>query len=74
MKHTGLIQCIIEVVVLDDGMLKGKFMPSEDKPLIKYDNGELTSGMFSYISVVGMLLYLSGNTSPDVFLGVNTCT
>ena len=29
MKKTGLIQLVLEAVGLDDGMVKGKFTPSE---------------------------------------------
>jgi len=76
MKQTGLIKRIIKALGLDDGA-KGKFTPSESKPLVKdvnaIVNGELASGAFSYISVVGMLLYLSGHTRPDITFAVNCC-
>jgi hypothetical protein len=42
--------------------------------MVKYDNGELASGAFSYSSVVGMLLYLSGHTCPDITFAVNCCS
>ena len=72
MKQTGLIKRIIEALGLDDGA-KGKFTPSESKPLVKDINGDLASGAFSYSSVVGMLLYLSGHTRPDITFAVNCC-
>jgi hypothetical protein len=72
MKQTGLIKRIIEALGLDDGA-KGKFTPSESKPLVKDVTGELASGAFSYSSVVGMLLYLSGHTRPDITFAVNCC-
>ena len=56
MKKTGLIQRVIEAVRLDNGIVKGKFTPSEQSPLVKDADGEPPSGMFSYSSVVGMLL------------------
>jgi hypothetical protein len=71
MKQTGQIKRIIEALGLDDGA-KGKFTPSESKPLVKDVNGEL-AGAFSYSSVVGMLLYLSGHTRPDITFAVNCC-
>ena len=73
MKQTRLIKRIIEALGLDDGA-KGKFTPSESKPLVKDINGDLASGAFSYSSVVGMLLYsLSGHTRPDITFAVNCC-
>ena len=60
--YFGMIKRIIEALGLDDGA-KGKFIPSESKPLVKDINGDLASGAFSYSSVVGMLLYL-----PDITL------
>jgi hypothetical protein len=59
MKQTGLIKQVIEAFGLDNGLVKGKYTPSESKPLIKNINGEAASGAFSYSSVVGMLLYVS---------------
>ena len=35
MKHTGVIQRVIEAVGLYYGMPKGKFTPSEANPLVK---------------------------------------
>jgi hypothetical protein len=67
-----MIKRIIEALGLDDGA-KGKFIPSESKPLVKDINGDLASGAFSYSSVVGMLLYLSGHTCPDITFAVNCC-
>ena len=55
MKQTGLIKRVIELVGLDDGMVKGNFIPSDQMPLFKDDYGEPTSGIFSYSSVDGVL-------------------
>ena len=73
MKETGLIQRVIKAVGLEDGMVKGKFTPSDQRPLVKDDDGKPPSGMFSYSRVVGMLLYLSGHTCPDISFAVNSC-
>ena len=73
MKETGLIQRVIEAVGLDGVMVKGKFTPSEQRPLVKDANGEHPSGVFNYTSVVGMILYLSDHTLPDTAFSVNCC-
>ena len=52
-------------------MSKGKFTPSEAKPLVKDESGEPTSGMLSYSKVMGMILYLSRHNSPYVYLAMN---
>ncbi len=57
---------MIEALGLDDGYAKGKYTPAEAKPLVKDEDGEAVNGGFSYASVVGMLLYLSGHTRPDI--------
>ena len=54
-------------------MVKGKYTPSEAKPLVKDEDGEEASGTFSYSSVVGMLLYLLGHTHPEINYAVNCC-
>ena len=74
MIQIGIIQRVIEAVSLDDGTSKGKFTTSEDKPFIKDENGVSTSGMFSYSSVVDMLLCLYGYTRPDFDLALNRCS
>ena len=73
MKQTGLIQRIIEAVVLNDGILKSKFTPSDAKPLVKDESGEPASGILSYSSFIGMLIYLYGHTRPYFFLDLNRC-
>jgi len=58
---------------LDDGYARGKHTPAETKPLVKDEDGAAASEGFSYSSVVGMLLYLSGHTRPDITYAVNCC-
>ena len=73
MKQTGLINRVIKALGLDNGYAKGKYTPSEDKPLVKDEDGQAANGVFSYASVVGMLLYLSGHTRPNIAYAVNCC-
>ena len=73
MKQTGLTDRVIEALGLDTKMSTSKWTPSEASPLVRNEAGEAASGDFSYSSVVGMLLYLSGHTRPDIAYAVNCC-
>ena len=73
MKQVGLIDCVIKTLGLDNGMAKGKFTPAESTLLVKDNDGEELCGSFSYNSVVGMLIYLSGYTRPDISYAVIVC-
>jgi hypothetical protein len=46
---------------------------AETKPLVKDEDGVAAVEGFSYSSVVGMLLYLSGHTRPDITYVINCC-
>ena len=71
MKQEGLILRIIEAMGLDVGTVNPKWTPAEATPLLKDAEGAPASGAFSYSSVVGMLLYLSGHTRPDIAYAVD---
>ena len=71
MVQTGLIDRIIEALGLDDSNAHGKWTPCEKAPLVRDENGEPAKGDFSYSSVVGMLLYLTGNTRSELSYAVN---
>ena len=48
-----------------------KKSPAERQPLTKDEDGEPPQETFSYASIVGMLLYLSGHTRPDLSYSVS---
>jgi hypothetical protein len=73
MTQTGLIGRVVEALGLDDGYARVKHTPAETKPLVKDADGAPSVEGFSYSSVVGMLLYLSGHTRPDIAYAVNCC-
>jgi hypothetical protein len=73
MKQTGLIERVVEALGLDDGYARDKHTPAETKPLVKDEDGVAAAEGFSYSSVVGMLLYLSGHTQSDITYAINCC-
>jgi hypothetical protein len=73
MRQTGLIDRIVEALGLDSKMATPKYTPAEATPLTRDEDGEPPQGAFSYASVVGMLLYLSGHSRPDIAYAVNCC-
>jgi hypothetical protein len=71
MKQEGLKLHIIEGMGLYLGTVTPKWMPAEAAPMVKDAEGAPATGAFSYSSVVGMLLYLSGHTRPDIVHAVD---
>ena len=71
MTQEGLTDRIIEALGLDTEMSKPSGTPCLKAPLAKDLNGDPVSGNFSYSSVVGMLLYLSGHSRPDIAYSVS---
>ena len=73
MRQTGLIDRIVEAIGLDVKFANPKQTPATGVSLIRDEDGEPMDGDFNYASVVGMLLYLSGHSRPDIAYAVNCC-
>ena len=70
-KQEGLIDYVIESLGVDVGTMLGKATPADAKPLVKDTEIEVAHGDFRYSSVVGMMLYISGHSRPDIAHAVN---
>ena len=73
MKQEGLINQFIKAMGLDAGTVNPKWTPAESSPLVKDSEGAPTTKLFSYGSVVGMLLYLSRHFRPDISFAIHQC-
>ena len=73
MKQTGLVYHVNIVVVLDGGVAKGKYTPAGYVPLFNNEDCIPVSGCFNCSIVVGILIYLSVHTRPDIAFSVNCC-
>lgn len=71
--QTGLIDKVLKATGMTD--CNGKPTPcrSDAKPLGSDADGPSAKEKWSYASVVGMLLYLAGNSRPDIAFAVNQC-
>ena len=69
MTQSGLIKKIITATGMDS--CNPNKVPSLKTCLAKDPDGEPMNDEFNYRSVVGMLLYLSGNTRPDITFAVS---
>ena len=66
MTQEVLIDRIIEAMGLDVDHNNPKSTPCMKAPLTKDMDGDPCSEYFVYASIVGMLLYLAGNSCPDI--------
>ena len=62
---------MIEALGLDVGIVNGKATSAEAKLLVEDKDREFAHGDFSYSSVMGMMLYLSGHSRLDISYAVN---
>jgi hypothetical protein len=71
--QTGLIDRVIKALGLHASYSTKKDTPAETSPLPKDANGEPADPTFNYASIIGMLLYLSGHSRPDIAFAVHQC-
>ena len=71
LRQTGLIDKVLKTVGMED--CHAKESPAQATPLGTDTDGELFSEDWDYASVVGMLLYLSSNSRPDIQFAVHQC-
>ena len=69
MTQEGLIQKILEATGMED--CNSNRTPCTKEALASDDAGEPMEDAWNYRSVVGMLLYLSTNTRPDIAYAVS---
>jgi hypothetical protein len=67
--QTGLIKKVISTAGMEQ--CKPNQVPTRRDPLGLDPDGEPMNEVFSYPSIVGMLLYLSSNTRPDIAFAVS---
>jgi histone deacetylase 1/2 len=67
----GLTQRIINALGVQD--LPRVLTPALRQPLIADKDGDPAEGRFNYASVIGMLIYLTGHSRPDLQYAVSQC-
>ena len=67
----GLVDRILKALKLDGDDVTVRLEPAAREPLGKDENGAPRKEDWSYPSLVGMMLYLSSNSRPDIAFAVN---
>jgi hypothetical protein len=73
MTQKGLTQRVITALGLDSSLSTSISTPAEASPLPKDANGEPAAGNINYAATIGMLLYLSSHSQPDIAFAVHQC-
>ena len=73
MLQTGLTKRVITALGLDSSESTALDTPAEASPLPKDLGGLEPHGNINYAATVGMLLYLSGHSRPDIAFAVHQC-
>ena len=69
----GLIERVIRALSLDHNASTSTRTPTENTALGSHVDGEPCKEKFSYPSVIGMLMYLTSNSRPDLAFAVHQC-
>ena len=69
----GLTKRIVKALGLCSNYSNSISTPAENAPLPKDTNGAPSAGNFNYAAVVGMMLYLSRHSRPDIAFAVHQC-
>ena len=72
LNQTGLIKNILEIVGMYDCNTRGS--PTKVTPLRTDANGPHSKDQWNYAHVIGILMYLSSNSHPDIKFEINQCT
>jgi hypothetical protein len=74
LKQTGLIkQRILHSLNLHSDDVTTRLEPAGKEPLGKDEKGLPQQESWSYPSLIGMLLYLSRNSRPEITFAINQC-
>jgi hypothetical protein len=73
LQQEGLTERIIAALGLEEATSRTADTPTLATPLGSDKNGEPLGEAFNYRSVVGMMLYLSSNSRPEITFAVSQC-